>query len=69
MFLGLNPADAGRLGLADGATARVEQGGQQAEFTVRTTTMVPKGGAWLRSATCATRMLGHAMAPIQVEVA
>ena len=69
MFLGLNPADAGRLGLADGATARVEQGGQQAEFTVRTTTAVPKGGAWLRSATCATRMLGHAMAPIQVEVA
>ena len=56
-WLGLNPADAGRLGLADGAMARVSQGGQSAEFEVRVSEKVPEGGAWLRSATwnCADR--------------
>jgi len=68
-WLGLNPADAGRLGLADGAMARVSQGGQSAEFEVRVSEKVPEGGAWLRSATCATRKLGNAFAPIDVEVA
>jgi NADH-quinone oxidoreductase subunit G len=68
-FLGLNPADAARLGLADGARARVGQGGMTAEFDVTVTERVPEGGAWLRSATCATRKLGAAFAPITVEVA
>jgi NADH-quinone oxidoreductase subunit G len=68
-WLGLNPADAGRLGLADGAMARVSQGGQSAEFEVRVSEKVPEGGAWLRSATCATRKFGNAFAPIDVEVA
>ena len=69
MFLGLNPADAERLGLTDGAKARVRQGDRQAEFEVTVSGRVPAGGAWLRSATCATRELGPAVAPIIVEVA
>jgi len=68
MFLGLNPADAVHLGLTQGSTARVTQGEQQAEFEVNINDSVPEGGVWLRSATCATRMLGHAVAPIEVEV-
>jgi NADH-quinone oxidoreductase subunit G len=69
MFLGLNPEDAARLGLGDGVKARVRQGGQEAELDVRVSGRVPAGGAWLRSASCATRELGHAVAPIIVEVA
>ena len=68
MVLCLNPLDASRQGLDDGDRARVGQGDQQAEFDVRISAVVPEGGAWLRSATCATRMLGSAMAPINVEV-
>jgi NADH-quinone oxidoreductase subunit G len=69
MFLGLNPADAERLGLADGGLAKVGQGGQQTELEVRVSETVPAGGAWLRSATCATHNLGGAIAPVSVEVA
>ncbi|NNJ66349.1 MAG: molybdopterin-dependent oxidoreductase, partial [Xanthomonadales bacterium] len=68
-FVGLNPDDAERLGLADGATARVRQGGAAIEIEVRVTRRVPAGGVWLRSATCVTRELGHAVGPIEVEVA
>jgi NADH-quinone oxidoreductase subunit G len=67
--LGLNPADATRLGLEDGAKARVSQGGPEAEFEVTVSERIPEGGAWLRSATCSTRKLGPAFAPITVEVA
>ena len=67
--IGLNPADAARLGLEDGATAKVNQGGPEAEFEVTISDRVPEGGAWLRSATCETRKLGSAFAPISVEVA
>jgi NADH-quinone oxidoreductase subunit G len=68
-FLGLNPVDAARLGLEEGATARVEQAGMSAEFGVTISDRVPEGGAWLRSATCASRKLGQAFGPISVEVA
>jgi NADH-quinone oxidoreductase subunit G len=68
-FVGLNPADAERLGLADGARARVAQGDAHGEAVVVLDTRVPVGGAWLRSATCATSMLGRAVAPIAVEPA
>jgi NADH-quinone oxidoreductase subunit G len=68
-FLGLNPADARRLGTSDGARVRVSQGGQEAELELEVSERVPEGGAWLRSATCATRMLGHAIAPLVVEKA
>ncbi|MBT8054479.1 MAG: NADH-quinone oxidoreductase subunit G [Xanthomonadales bacterium] len=69
MFLGLNPEDAGRIGLDDGAMARVRQGDHSAELEVKVTARVPPGGAWLRSATCSTRELGPAVAPLTVEVA
>lgn len=68
-FLGLNPEDAARLGLAEGELARVSQGEGQAEIEVRISSRVPVGGAWLRSATPATGELGPAIAPVSVEVA
>jgi NADH-quinone oxidoreductase subunit G len=66
--LGLNASDAKRLGLTDGARARVSQGDASAEIEVRVSDEVPAGGAWLRSATCAVRELGSAVAPLVVEV-
>jgi anaerobic selenocysteine-containing dehydrogenase len=68
-FLGISPEDADRLGLGDGANARVRQGEHQAEFEVKVSGRVPPGGAWLRSATPAVRELGSSIAPITVEVA
>ena len=66
--LGLNASDAKRLGLTDGARARVSQGEASAEIEVRVSDEVPVGGAWLRSATCTVRELGSAVAPLVVEV-
>jgi len=68
-FIGLNPADAARLGLDHRAMARVSQGGSQAELEVMVSDRVPAGSAWLRSATPATREFGPAVAPVSVEVA
>ncbi|MCU0988761.1 MAG: NADH-quinone oxidoreductase subunit NuoG [Xanthomonadales bacterium] len=72
-FVGLNPADAARLGLAEGALARVRQDEDPtagwAEVEVLVTEKVPAGGVWLRSATCDARLLGHAVAPVVVEPA
>jgi NADH-quinone oxidoreductase subunit G len=68
-FVGLNPADAQRLGVSDGAVVRVQQGEQQAELPVSVDDRVPLGGAWVRSATSATRQLGSAVAPIVIEPA
>jgi NADH-quinone oxidoreductase subunit G len=69
MFLGLNSEDAARLGLSDGARARVRQGEHDAEFDVKVSDSVPAGGAWIRSATSASCKLGSAVAPVIVEVA
>jgi NADH-quinone oxidoreductase subunit G len=68
-FVGLNPADAERLGLSHGGKARVRQGEAHAEFEVRVTDRVPVGAVWLPSATCATRQLGPASGPVSVEAA
>ena len=68
-FVGLNPADAERLGLAEGAAARVSQGEGEVELEVKVTHRVPEGGVWVRSATCATSTLGHAIGPVRVEAA
>lgn len=68
-FVGLNPVDAQRLGLADGAMANVRQGENSTELEVRIGEEVPAGGAWVRSAICATRELEQAVAPVLVEVA
>jgi NADH-quinone oxidoreductase subunit G len=68
-FVGLNPADAGRLGLKDGDTARIDQHGASAELEVRVSERVPAGAAWVRSASCSARELGSATGPIRVEAA
>jgi len=68
-FVGLNPADAGRLGLADGDRANVRQGEAFTALEVRVSERVPVGAAWVRSATPGTRELGSATGPIIVEVA
>ena len=68
-FVGLNPEDAERLGLAEGAPARVGQGDARVELEVRVLPSVPAGGVWLRGGTCMTSTLGHAVGPITVEVA
>jgi NADH-quinone oxidoreductase subunit G len=65
-FVGLNPADAGRLGLADGQTVRVAQGEDQATLALRVLDTVSEGAAWIPSGTCATRKLGDAMGPVSV---
>ena len=68
-LLGLNPQDAERLGLADGANARVSQGGESLDIRVDINESVPAGGAWLRTANDAVCKLGPAVAPVNVEVA
>jgi NADH-quinone oxidoreductase subunit G len=68
-FVGLNPADAMRLGLNEGGRARVGQREHHVELDVRVSGEVPEGGAWVRSATCATRELEQAVAAVAVEVA
>ncbi len=68
-FVGLNPKDAHRLGLIHRGRARVRQGEHFIETEVRVSDKVPAGAAWLRSATCQTRELGHAVGPVSVEVA
>ena len=68
-FLGLNPEDAARLGLAEGGKARVRQAEHDVELDVRISDSVPAGGAWIRSANSASCELGPAIAPVIVEVA
>jgi len=65
-FVGLNPADAASLGLSDGGQARVAQGEASSVLPVQVDARVPAGGAWIPSATCATRTLGDAMGAVTV---
>ena len=66
-WVGINPADASRLGLSDGGTAHVRQHETAVDLPVRVTETVPAGAAQVASATC--RMLHGAYDPIVVEVA
>ncbi len=68
-FVGLNQADAERLGLMDGGLARVKQGDRHVETEVRVSDTVPAGAAWIRSGTSLSRELGPAVGPVSVEVA
>jgi NADH-quinone oxidoreductase subunit G len=68
-FVGLNQADADRLGLMDGGRARVRQGDRHVETEVRVSGKVPAGAAWIRSGTSLARELGPAVGPVSVEVA
>jgi NADH-quinone oxidoreductase subunit G len=65
-FIGLNPVDASALKLEDGMTASFDQGGDTVELAVRVSTAVPEDAAWIRSATCATRVLGDSFGPVNV---
>jgi NADH-quinone oxidoreductase subunit G len=65
-FVGLNPADADALGLDEGGLARVSQGGDAVELTVKRLASVPAGAAWVRTSTDGTAVLGAAMGPIDV---
>ncbi len=65
-FLGLNPADADRLGLSEGGMGRVEQGGGAVELPVRVTGAVPAGAVWVPSGTCSARLLGDAIGAVTV---
>ena len=66
-FVGLNEADAERLGVADGETVRVSQGGDAVELSVRVTRQVPTGAAWVRAAVGAATVLGPAMGSLDIE--
>ncbi len=65
-FIGLNPGDAMRLGLSDGDTGEVSQGDAAVEMAVRVKAEVPEGAAWVRSATCASRVLGDLQGPVTI---
>ena len=69
LFVGLCPADAANLGLANGDAASVEQESAAVELPVRVSREVPEGAAWVRSGTCATRTLGDAIGPVKVSKA
>jgi anaerobic selenocysteine-containing dehydrogenase len=68
-FCGLHPEEAGRLGLPDGATVLVSQGGEAVRLPLRVDARVPVGAAWVRAATEAVACLGPAMGPIDVAAA
>jgi hypothetical protein len=55
--------------VSDGSAVRVRQGELQANLEASVDARVPVGGAWLRSATCATHALGNAIGPMAVEPA
>jgi NADH-quinone oxidoreductase subunit G len=65
-FINLNPEDAGKLGLGDGAVARISQGDSSAELPVRLVAEIPPGVARLPAATHAHSQLGAAFGPITV---
>ena len=68
-FLGLNPVDADKIGLVDGALARVRQGENEAKLEVIVSSKVPAGGVWVRCATSQVCELGQAIGPVVVEIA
>ncbi len=68
-FVGLNPADAGRKGLADGHQVKVSQGSATVTLPVRICAELPAGAVWVKSATEASVGLGDSFGPISVEAA
>ena len=65
--VGLNPADAARLQLADGDRALVSQGEGTLDMQVTVTATVPEGAALVRAATAEAEVLGAAMGPVSVQ--
>jgi len=68
-FVGLNPDDAGRKGLADGHEVKVSQGDTHVILPVRLCGELPAGAVWVKSATAVSSTLGDSFGPISVEAA
>ena len=68
-FVGLNPDDAGRKGLADGHEVKVSQGDGHVILPVRLCDELPAGAVWVKSAIEAGILLGDSFGPISVEAA
>jgi len=68
-FIGMNPDDAGRKGLADGHQVKVSQGDASVVLPVRVCTELPAGAVWVKSATDAGKGLGDSFGPVSVEAA
>ena len=68
-FVGLNPDDAGRKGLADGHEVKVSQGDGHVMLPVRLCDELPAGAVWVKSATDSGISLGDSFGPISVEAA
>ena len=68
-FVGLNPDDAGRKGLADGHEVKVSQGDGHVILPVRLCDELPAGAVWVKSATDSGISLGDSFGPISVEAA
>jgi NADH-quinone oxidoreductase subunit G len=68
-FVGLNPDDAGRKGLADGHQVKISQGRATVTLPVRICAELPAGAVWVKSATDASAGLGDSFGPVSVEAA
>jgi len=68
-YVGLNPDDAGRKGLADGHKVKVGQGDASVVLPVRICNELPAGAVWVKSATDAGKGLGDSFGPVSVEAA
>ncbi len=68
-FVGLNPDDAGRSGLAAGHKVKVSQGNASVILGVRICKELPAGAVWVKSATVASTGLGDSFGPVSVEAA
>jgi NADH-quinone oxidoreductase subunit G len=68
-FVGMNPDDAGRKGLADGHEVKVGQGDASVVLPVRICKELPAGAVWVKSATGAGKGLGDSFGPVSVEAA
>ena len=65
--IGMHPSDAERLGVTDADRLRVSQGGEAVELSVELDAGIPPGAVRVPMATCHSRVLGQAFAPIEVE--
>jgi len=68
-FVGLNPDDAGRKGLAGGHKVKVSQGDASVTLAVRICEELPAGAVWVKSATDASTGLGDSFGAVSVEAA
>ncbi len=65
----LNPADAERLGVADGEAARVMQEGSEARLTVAVTDALPAGSVWIAAGVEGSAGLGALIGEVGIEPA